>query len=951
MKNQLYKRVLTAFLILVMAAASVRPAAATDTGIRNGEVNEYGLKKLDASSDLAKKLLYGSDANEYILGIASHFAIFTKEFSVSGNADCEGRIAADEFLLPTGYGAGYPIKGILTSASGSNQVANDGSAAIICNNSISGVFGYVQPKYSGVSHPFVVSTNVKSVTGPSAKDVQAQTYAVNANGLIDFEKEFQNLANISRKLSEQNGATVKNKYGTLELTGSNQKVNFFNVSAADFSGANTVKINVPAGSYVIINVPGKTVDYTAAWSDSVWFNGQYFGQNSAENAQVLYNFYEATKVNLKKPNRGAILAPKAFVEDQTPVNQGHIAAQIVAAKVKVNNEIGFRGFKMPKKYFKIEEAEKYTVHYLYYDAEGNLNELPGGSNGFYKLFIGKNYAPASESDAYKTGEAVCAVSSDSVKNSMISLMKSGSDSLKLYAELLENNCELRFEVYEDGKKCGQALTGSALTNKSSYAGMTRKSDISCKDTYKFASSNVYFIMYPAAKVTVDVKWDDKQDKSGKRPAKFDVKLEEKVFDPSVNGVQAKAKDSTELLSKKKDVSVEYDDEVAENITYDVYRDTYTAYVPLFGKQADVNGDAVDGRVYGSTLDKFSGENALFNINYTVPADYKDVTEIKVEKPATAGVVDKNGNVIVDKNGVVANYHIVLRGEYKASFYIIDQNGTRSEVTKDDFTDPFRGYSETEVLPSLTTREVRKVLGSTSALDEYTISWKDISKNGKTYTAGDDNYKFDYEDVVFETTLRRTELKEKSPWLYANIINFSGKHYISGSLVWQRMLRDGYEDANTADGYKFIQNGDTHYSYEALKNGEYADDKFFLLAFAFGIDRDIAKQTRVTVSTEGFGKDCKVFYEAEKNDDMMDTFLVMKEGNRKPQTFAEMVAHEDPYIPDYDGMRYFRLVLPAEEFENEMLYFTVYYIDEKGQESVWLYYTLNLKENHFWTLKK
>lgn len=947
MKNQLLKRVLTTFLIVVLAAASVRPAVAYGTG--NGEVNEYGFKKLDGSSDLAKKLLTGSDTKEYILGIASHFAIFTKEFSVQGNADCEGRIAADEFSLPTGYGAGYPIKGILTSASGSNQVVNDGSAAIICNNSIKGEFGYVQPKYSGVSHPFVVSANVKRVVGPSAKEVQAQTYAVNANGLIDFDKEFQNLAGISRKLATQSNATVKNKYGTLELSGSDKKVNFFNLSAADFSGANTVKINVPAGSFVVINVPGKTVDYNAVWSDAVWFNGQYFGQDSSANAYVLYNFYEATKVNLKKPNRGAILAPKAFVEDQTPQNQGHIAAQIVAAKVKVNNEIGFRGFKMPKCYFDVPEADKYTVHYLYYDAEGNLKELPGGSNGFYKLFIGKNYAPASESDAYKTGEAVCAVSSDSVKNSMISLMKSGSDDLKLYADLLENNCELRFEVYEDGKKYGQALTGSALTNKSAYAGMTRKSDISCKDSYKFASSNVYFIMYPAAKVTVDVKWDDKQNKSGKRPAKFDVKLEENVFNPSVSGVQAKTKDNTELLSKKKSVSVEYDDEVAEDITYDVYGDTYTYYVPLFGKQADVNGETVEGRTYGSSLDKFSGENALFNISYTVPNDYKDVTEVKVEKPAEAGVVDKNGNVIVDKNGVAANYHVVLRGEYKASFYIIDQNGTRSEVTKSDFTDPFRGYSETEVLPSLTTREVRKVLGSTSALDEYTISWKDISKNGKTYTAGDDNYKFDYEDVVFETTLRRTEILDNVPWLYSHILYFRNSHYIPAPMVYDRIRIDQNQDE-----YNFIQKTvdgkPTDFAWNEDLKTKYKDERFFLFAFAYGVDKERAEATRLTVSTEGFGKkDVNFIYDSGRTTKMLDTFSQMP-GAAKPdrKTIQQLLPH-DPYRNDYDGMNYVRLVLPCEEYEDATLYFTVYYIDADGNESVWFYFKLNLKENDYWTL--
>ena len=945
MKNILFKRVLTAFLIAVMAVASVTPAAAAKNGIRNAEVSANGSKKLDVTSGLAKKLLNGNDTKEYVLGTASHFVIFTKEFSIEGNADCEGRIAADEFLIPTGYRDGYPVKGNLTSASSAHQTANDGSAAVICNNSKSGEFGYVQPHYAGVNHPYVVSDSVQRFVGPVASEVRSQTYAVKANTLINFDAEFEKLAEVSAKLATQSNGTVKFNQNdrTLTLTGKDGKVNYFAVSASDFANAGTVKINVPSGSYVVVNVPGKTVNYTAAWSDCVWFNGKFFAQESQDNSYVLYNFYEATKVNLKKSNRGAILAPKAYVEDQVPVNQGHISAQIVAAKVHLKNQIGFRGFLMPypEELFKIPEDDKYTVHYLYYDAEGNLKEFPGGSDGFYSLFIGKNSAPTKAQDAFEAGESICAVDSASVKKSVLSRMKNGTEELKLYAELLENQCGMRFEVYEDGKNVSGALTGSALLKKSAYQKMNRKSDINWDDSYTFGTSNVYFIMYPVAKVSVDVKWDDKQDKSGKRPDTFSVKLTE-----DVSG-ETKVRDTAELLSKKKSVSEEYDDELDRMISYDVYEDCYTCYVPLFGTQNGTNGKA-----YGSTIDKFDGNDAIFDISYTVPNGYLDVTDVKAEKPATAGVKDKNGNVIVDENGVVANYHIVLRGEYTATFYIVDQKGTRTEVTKEDFTDPFRGYSVTETLPTLTTSEVKKVLGSTAALEEYTITWKDISKQGKSYTAGDDNYEFDYEDVVFETTLRRNEIvTDGSPWLFEYILLFRDSHYIPAPSVYDRLKAD-----KNADEYTFVQrkiNGyTTDYAWnKELKTGKYKDERFFLFSFAYGIDTDRAVSTRVTVSTEGLGRNVTDFiYDSGNTTHIVDQFCEMPgRANAVYRNIKQLLPH-DPFVNDYDGMNYFRLALPCDEYEDETLYFTVYYTDAFGRESVWFYYSVNLKQNNHWTLK-
>lgn len=968
MKKSFFGRALATFLIVVIAFSSVRPVTAA--------TNEYGFEVLDPSSERAQQLLYGSDTSDFALGLASHFVIFTKKVTIEGTADCEGRIASDEFCLPTAFRDGYPIKGALTSASFANSGPQGGSADVICNNIQSGEFGYVQPNHNGQDHRFVVSTDVQRVVGPAADLVKSHTYAVEANSLIDFEKEFQRLTDVSRKFATKGDGTVTYANKKLTLQGNDPEVNFFMLEEAQFEGATEFHLNIPEGSFAIINVAGKEIDYTEYMSDDVYYNGAQQGQSSPANTLILFNFYEATKVNLQKATRASILAPRAFVEDVShQINGsgywGHHSAQIVARELYLSNEIDFRAFALPRSTFSElfetpVDGEDYTVRYLYYDAEGNLKEIPGGKDGFYQIFIGAERAPEykenyNENDPrpYQAGTVIQAIDSEDDESAALALLNNAhgpeAEVLKLYADLAASNCEIRFAVFEDGKTSKDALKGGpagGLLNPDTYAAFDRKADIGWEDPYTISTSNVYFIMYPAAKVTVDVSWDDKQNKSGKRPDAFNVKLSENLYNPTSDDLQAKTLETTELLSATETVSVKHDDDLNKDITFDVFNDCYTCYVPLFGYQPDINGDATAGRTFGTTIDKFDGQDAAFGISYTVPEGYIDVTETKADKPL-AGVTDKNGNVLVDENGVVAQYHIVLRGEYTATFYIIEKDGKRTKVTKPLSDIAYRGFSTTDTLPGITTAEINKILGSNSVPDGYTITWKDISHNGRTYEAGSDIYSFDYEDVVFETSLRRSEIvgENNVPWLYAHIILFNNSHYIPGSMVYERL-----HDDNNYNEYQFIQKrisqwDTTHYSYYSMNNEDYRNDRFFLFAFAYGVDRERASQSRVTVSTKGFGKNVTEFvYSAPNSSELKSEFCAMPSITVSPSRTIQELVPSDPYVNDYDGMNYFRLVLPADVYEDETLYITVYYTDVNGQESVWFYYTLNMKENKHWTLQ-
>lgn len=967
MKKSIMKRMTTAVVTVTMVVSSMLTGASAQTtvsgrGAMNATAinvctvasvgtgaNEAGLKKA-AEKDYSK-LLYGNDTNEYYLGTAAHFAVFAKTAKFAGNADCEGRIAADELVIENCPNGGYPVVGYQASSGESNK--GIGGATVICNNSASKNFGNLNPFVGNGGHTYVVSEEVSSILAPAYADwmkdgIRQNTLTVPTNALINFDAEFAALTAKSRELATMSNGTVTNSYGNVTLKGTDAKANFFMLSESLWNSTNSLNIVVPNGSYVVINVAGKNVSFGNAFANCLSINGRQLSQSSSDNQRVLFNFYEATSVKLVAPNRGAVLAPQAYVEDVCAYQ--HDAAQIIAKQLYVKNEVGYYGFTMPKSYVskKTEEVTKkaYTVHYMYYTADGKMKELPAE---LYEAFISAKAAPmpanAKIDAAYQNGDSVKAADQARM-NKILSLLEKDAD-LKLYAQMLKNDCELRFEVYEDGKDWTRAVDGSKLTEAATLAGMNRKADIGLSDSYSFDDSNVYFVMYPMAKVKVDVSWDDKHDKSGKRPGDFSVALVEKYN--TTDDTKAEA----ELLSGKSFEKTLKDVTLNKDIVYDVYEDAYTFYVPLLGSQADENGK-LTGRTYNGLLESF-GENGLFDIAYDIPEEYKDVTVTRVDKA--------EGAPIVDENGVAANFHIVFRGEYKAVFYVVDENGLRTEVYKNNFFDAdaddyrmYLGLSTTGALPTLNSEEREDILGLTASNNEYTVIWRDVA-TGKTYRAGDRYaiYSFDYEDVVFETIIRRTESLRDIPWYYVNLITYNGSHFVPGKMAWQRMKMDGTQNPDEF-GFNFIQkaDGSTAYSYEALQSGEYANDKFLLFSFAYGVDKERAAYTRVTVSKEGYSYEDEVLYECKlaKSDaaskGILDTYRSIKSSTLYT---VKTLLPNDPYAADYDGMRYFRLALPAEEYADETLYFTVYYIDANGQESIWVYGKLNMAQNKYWTIQR
>src|SRR5690606_24480915 len=148
--------------------------------------------------------------------------------------------------------------------------------------------------------------------------------AVRQGTPIDFAKARSDLQGLADGLSQAptNGTTTF-QYGALTLDGSNSVRNVFAVNGNDLSNAHTLRINVPAGSTALINIAGATVNFQ---NMGIFINNSN-GNAPAGQQQVLFNFYQATGLNVSGIGvKGSILAPRA----QVSFNNGHINGIFVA---------------------------------------------------------------------------------------------------------------------------------------------------------------------------------------------------------------------------------------------------------------------------------------------------------------------------------------------------------------------------------------------------------------------------------------------------------------------------------------------------------------------------------------------------------------------------------------------------------------------------------------------
>ncbi len=176
----------------------------------------------------------------------------------------------------------------------------------------------------------------------NAADVPSLT-SFTANGgvvnqtLLNFNAAQTTYTSLSSYLESLAANTSYTTAGsTLTLNGSSNTLNVFSLTGSVLSGADTVNIDVPTGSTVLINVSGYT---DSLQTGSVFENGNDTGPNGTPPAwasSVLYNFYQATSLALNNNPSGSVLAPDAGVTSGG--TYANVDGQLVADSYDGTNE-------------------------------------------------------------------------------------------------------------------------------------------------------------------------------------------------------------------------------------------------------------------------------------------------------------------------------------------------------------------------------------------------------------------------------------------------------------------------------------------------------------------------------------------------------------------------------------------------------------------------------------
>lgn len=236
-------------------------------------------------------------------------------------ADVEGRLAAGGDISLSNYEVALKDP----------QAA--GHYAIVAGGSFSGG--------TGRSHGDTLATGY---SGSYTVEGTAQTYTGGGTSPIDVAAEMTRLTNLSTAYATNPGSfgslgSVTYQWDQIWLVGGDSAVNVFNIDPAAFGANYGWHLATKAGSVSIFNVGGTSVSIANTGSDNAVLPGISLGfaaQNySASN--VLYNFNQATTLNLLGSVNASILAPLAAVHAVPGRIDGQLFADSFSGNVQINN--------------------------------------------------------------------------------------------------------------------------------------------------------------------------------------------------------------------------------------------------------------------------------------------------------------------------------------------------------------------------------------------------------------------------------------------------------------------------------------------------------------------------------------------------------------------------------------------------------------------------------------
>ena len=251
-----------------------------------------------------------------LLGIASQFAVFVEEDFGANGSDCEGKI----------FVGGSANLGTATWYSAARMGAE---ASII-------VQGKVLKNFD---------TGDRIIVAGEDTDVQIESEHVVRGNVVDTEKEFTRLREVSTNLSTQERTPPRLGEWNQELQfiGTN-KINYFELPQLNNCN-HYFNYNVPYGSYVIVNVSGKhPTIYTQLYGCS--YAGERISNNKdSKSKYILFNLYEAETFEIKGTGTfyGTILAPNAKGFDDMQYG-AHETGSLIAKSYFGGVEFGGIGF-------------------------------------------------------------------------------------------------------------------------------------------------------------------------------------------------------------------------------------------------------------------------------------------------------------------------------------------------------------------------------------------------------------------------------------------------------------------------------------------------------------------------------------------------------------------------------------------------------------------------------
>jgi choice-of-anchor A domain-containing protein len=220
----------------------------------------------------------GEECLTFDLGEAANWNVFVCDFYRFG-LDVRGRVAVGDRLEMTSFSVGQDTPGG-TVIVADRLVLNSGTV-------------HGDAYYGDYA---VIGSDVTFASGGSARQGMP----------IDFEAECEDLEDLSDALSElpANGTTTVFSWKGVDLTGTDPDINVFDLDRDALWAAVQLDITAPAGSIVVINVPGTEPKM------------QEFGifLHGVDETTVLWNFYEAEKLIMGSIGvRGTVLAPTADI--------------------------------------------------------------------------------------------------------------------------------------------------------------------------------------------------------------------------------------------------------------------------------------------------------------------------------------------------------------------------------------------------------------------------------------------------------------------------------------------------------------------------------------------------------------------------------------------------------------------------------------------------------------